>query len=161
MKKLIAVAIWSGALGAGFWAFDASAQTPAEVMERLRRLSSGEYAAQVEAERARTPLVRWSQDQIRLAGRQAVLDRLRDPASARFRNVRRLAPINGTTTFCGEVSARNGYGGYSDFVRFESGVTDRGRASAQLDSQDVTTGSYFQTTWNQFCGQGGGTAVQF
>lgn len=161
MRKLIAIAIWSGALCTGFWALDASAQTPAELMERMRRLSSGEYAAQVEAERARTPVVRWSQNQIRDAGRQAVLDQLRDPPSARFRNVRRLSPINGTTTFCGEVSAHNGYGGYSDFVRFESGVTDRGRASAQLDSQDVTVGAYFETTWNQFCGQGGGTAVQF
>lgn len=130
-------------------------------MERLRRLSSGEYAAQVEAERSGTPVVRWSAGQIRAAGRQAVLDQLRDPASARFRNVRRLAPINGTTTFCGEVSALNGYGGYSDFVRFESGVTDRGRASAQLDSQDVTVGSYFQTTWNQFCGRNDGVPVQF
>lgn len=160
MKKSVAIA-GLGALGVCFVAFEASAQTPAEVMARLEALASGEYAARVEAERAHTPVVRWSQSQIRDAARQAVLDELRDPPSARFRNVRRLDPINGTTTFCGEVSARNGRGGYSDFVRFESGVTDRGRASAQFDSRDVTLGSYFQTTWNQFCGRNGGVPVQF
>lgn len=160
MKKSVIIA-GLGALGACVVAFEASAQTPAEVMARLEALASGEYAARVEAERARTPVVRWSQSQIRDAARQAVLDELREPSSARFRNVRRLDPINGTTTFCGEVSALNGRGGYSHFVRFESGVTDRGQASAQFDSRDLTTAAYFQTTWNQFCGRIEGTAVQF
>jgi len=46
---------------------------------------------------------------------QAVVrDSLRDPESARFRNV--AANPNGSV--CGEVNARNGYGGYNGFTAF-------------------------------------------
>ena len=94
--------------------------------ERLRRIASGEYAAQVEAERARQPAVNWSPAQIRAAARHAVASKLREPSSAQFRNVRRIQHGNGTMMFCGEVSGRNAYGGVSDFKRFEVGVTSRG-----------------------------------
>ncbi|MCV0414130.1 MAG: hypothetical protein K5831_04520 [Brevundimonas sp.] len=139
----------------------ASAQSMAEVTERINRIASGEYARQVEAERARTPTVNWSAAQIRAAGRGAVLAELRDPASAEFRNVRRIQHDNGSTMFCGEVNARNGYGGLAGFRRFEAGVTNRGRASAQVDSSETLTGSYFDAAWNQFCGRITGTPVQF
>lgn len=135
--------------------------SPMAVMGLLEAQASGAYARQVEAERARTPRVNWSAAQIRAAGRRAVLDELRDPTSAQFRNVRRLDPINGTTTFCGEVNARNAFGGYSGFKRFESGVTNRGAASAQVDGQDGMVGAYFNSAWNQFCGRIAGTSAQF
>lgn len=133
----------------------------AAAIERLRRIASGEYAAQVEADRARTPTVNWSPAQIRAAARRAVTSKLREPASAQFRNVRRIQHDNGTTMFCGEVSGRNAYGGASDFKRFEAGVTIRGEASAQVDDQTGMVGSYFNTAWNQFCGRIAGTPVQF
>lgn len=129
--------------------------------ERLRRIASGEYAAQVEAERARQPAVNWSPAQIRAAARRAVAGKLREPSSAQFRNVRRIMHENGTTMFCGEVSGRNAYGGVSDFKRFEVGVTSRGDTSAQVDDQSGMVGSYFNTAWNQFCGRSAGTPVQF
>src|SRR3989344_5048867 len=133
----------------------------AEVTERLRRIASCEYAAQVEADRARTPTVNWSPAQIRAAARRAVTSKLREPSSAQFRNVRRIQHDNGTTMFCGEVSGRNAYGGVSDFKRFEAGVTIRGDASAQVDDQTGMVGSYFNTAWNQFCGRIAGTPIQF
>lgn len=135
--------------------------SPAEVMERLRRIASGEYAAQVEADRARTPPVNWSPAQIRAAARRAVTSKLREPSSAQFRSVRRIQHDNGTTMFCGELSGRNAYGGVSDFKRFEAGVTIRGEASAQVDDQTGMAGSYFNTAWNQFCGRIAGTPIQF
>lgn len=128
---------------------------------RMRAISDGSYAACVEARRARQPVVNWTAAQIRTAGRRAVLAELRDPASAQFRNVRRIQHDNGSTMFCGEVNARNAYGGMAGFVRFEAGVTNRGSASAQLDSSETLTGTYFESAWNQFCGRIAGTSVQF
>lgn len=139
----------------------ASAQSMAEVTARMNRIASGEYAASVEAERARTPQVRLTPAQTTSAARRAVLDELRDPASAQFRNVRRFALPNGTTVFCGEVNGRNGYGGYAGFVRFEAGVSNRGHVSAQLDSQEPRVRAYFQASWDQMCGRIAGVAASF
>lgn len=139
----------------------ANAQSMAEVTERLNRIASGEYARQVGAERARTSTVNWSGAQIRAAGRRAVLAELRDPSSAQFRNVRRIQHENGTTQFCGEVNARNGFGGMAGFRRFEAGVTNRGEASARIDSPETLAGTHFNAAWGQFCGRIAGTPVQF
>lgn len=158
MKKIISIATlaaWTTCAPA------ASAQTVNEVMARMQRLASGEYAREVEAERARTPPVNWSAARIQAAARQTILSELRDPGSAQFRNVRRIQHANGTTMFCGEVNARNGYGGMAGFKRFEAGVTNRGEASAMLDDQDGLTGAYFRDAWSQFCGRIPGTPVQF
>lgn len=60
--------------------------------------------------------------------RAAVVERLRDPESAQFRRVRRLPLMkeaDGTAmglarNYCGEVNARNGFGGYTGFVPFHA-----------------------------------------
>ncbi|MNS23535.1 hypothetical protein D3C72_553530 [compost metagenome] len=137
------------------------AGSPGAVMARLRNLSDGTYDACVQARRARTPQVTWGPARIQTEARGAVLAKLRDPSSALFRNVRRIRHENGTTTFCGEVNARNGYGGMAGFQRFEAGVTDRGEASARLDDQEGLNGAYFRDAWAQFCERIPGTAVQF
>ncbi len=150
-------------LGAAAFAQAASAQSMAEVTARINRIASGEYAASVEAERARTPAVSRTQSQVRNAAKQAVLAELRDPTSAQFRNVRRITLENGTSVFCGEVNGRNGFGGYAGFVRFEAGVRRDadGDGFAQLDSQEPLTRAYFQSAWNQMCGRQQGVVVQF
>lgn len=51
-------------------------------------------------------------------GRTAVLERLRDPESARFRYVVTRRLENGTRLFCGEVNSRNAFGGYVGYRRF-------------------------------------------
>ena len=43
---------------------------------------------------------------------------LRDPASAQFRNEYRLVSSDGDEAFCGEVNAKNAFGGYNGFVPF-------------------------------------------
>lgn len=48
----------------------------------------------------------------------AVMAKLRDPGSAQFRNVRAVTTILGSKKVCGEVNAKNGYGGYTGFSRF-------------------------------------------
>jgi len=135
--------------------------SPNAVMARMRNIASGAYAACVEAQRARTPPVNWTPTRIRTAARQAVTDKLRDPSSAQFRNVRRIEHSNGSTMFCGEVNGRNAYGGMSGFQRFEAGVGTTGNATAMIDGGEELNTAYFEGAWNQFCGRIAGTPVQF
>ncbi|MBK1968875.1 hypothetical protein JIX59_05950 [Brevundimonas diminuta] len=135
--------------------------SPNAVMARMQNIASGAYAACVEAQRARTPPVNWTPTRIRTAARQAVTNKLRDPSSAQFRNVRRIAHSNGSTMFCGEVNGRNAYGGMSGFQRFEAGVDRTGDASALIDGGEDLNTAYFEGAWNQFCGRIAGTPVQF
>jgi hypothetical protein len=43
--------------------------------------------------------------------------RLKDPASAQYRNLG-IGDAPGTASWCGEVNARNGFGGYAGFKPF-------------------------------------------
>lgn len=54
--------------------------------------------------------------------REAVAESLKDPSSAQFRNVR-LANYMGGKVICGEVNAKNSYGGYVGFTRFVASTT--------------------------------------
>ena len=47
---------------------------------------------------------------------------LKDPDSAKFRNVR-FVKYNNQIVVCGEVNAKNSYGGYVGFSEFISGIT--------------------------------------
>lgn len=125
--------------------------SPAAVLAGIRNLSNGGYAACVERERANEPRVNWSPAEIRDAGRVAVLARLREPASAVFRLVRQTRQNNGTTTFCGEVSGRNGYGGMTDFVRFRSAVDAYGDTSAEFDTGELPARTHFEIGWQRYC----------
>lgn len=55
-------------------------------------------------------------DERRLRG--AFEDRLKDAESARFRAIKQGPPKDGAWTLCGEVNAKNSYGGYSGFEPF-------------------------------------------
>lgn len=70
--------------------------------------------------------------------RDAVLARLRDADSAKFRNVRKLGMLgegvpDSPAVYCGEVNAKNAMGGYPGFVHFavmplgEDGQTSTGK----------------------------------
>lgn len=78
--------------------------SPNAVRARMRNIASGAYAACVEAQRARTPPVNWTPTRIRAAARQAVVNKLRDPSSAQFLNVRRIELSNGSTMFCAQAT---------------------------------------------------------
>lgn len=125
--------------------------SPAAVLAGIRGLSSGEYAACVERRRSTQPSMNWSATQIRSVARTAVLAELREPSSAVFRLVRRTQQANGTTTFCGEVSARNGHGGMSGFTRFQAAVTAQGDTSVQFDSPDLAAKTHFEIGWQRYC----------
>ncbi len=73
-------------------------------------------------------------------GKIAVLDLLKDPISAQFRNLLTYRD----KYFCGEVNAKNSMGGYSGFTRFMY-LADTGEAV--LDNQGRT----FDYQWFGFC----------
>lgn len=89
-------------------------------------------------------------DKQRMADQNYILDnqdrlknRLKDPASAQFRNVF-ISSISGKRVVCGEVNARNSYGGLTGFERFVAApviqVTESG-----MEAYD------FAVTWEKFC----------
>lgn len=133
--------------------------SPGAVLAGLRGLSSGEYAACVERRRSARPPVERSPAEVGATAREAVLAKLREPSSAVFRSVRRARQANGTTTFCGEVSASNAYGGRADFIRFQAAVTNRSETSVQFDSSDLAAKTHFDIGWRRYCA--GGAATSF
>lgn len=66
---------------------------------------------------------------------EAVRERLKDPTSAQFRNVRKEGDY-----VCGEVNAKNGLGGYGDYSDFafnprtgETAIRDYGNESLRYN----------------------------
>ena len=94
------------------------------------------------------------------AAHRALLDRLRDPASAQFRHTRRL-PVPAGYMFCGEVNTHNGFGGMTGFIRFQAYAGADGRTYIEFDdADDRLRRTYFQTGWARDC-SGEGVHVAF
>lgn len=64
-----------------------------------------------------------NKDGMIILARQAIEGKLRDPDSARFRN-EKLGSYQGNPVVCGEVNAKNGFGGMTGFSRFISNGGD-------------------------------------
>lgn len=71
------------------------------------------------------------------AAQKGVRDEMKDPGSAEFRNVK-VYPKGGAktmTTVCGEVNAKNSYGGYVGFRPFVASISDKADAAiVQVDN---------------------------
>lgn len=87
---------------------------------------------------------RSAQHSVVVLSRDGVRARLKDPDSAEFRNVGYYSGGPGMAV-CGEVNAKNSFGGYSGFERFVA----LGEDTAFLESD--TSASEFQDAWNQLC----------
>jgi hypothetical protein len=57
------------------------------------------------------------------AAQTAIRNKLKDPSSAQFRNDRLMLTETGALSVCGEVNAKNSYGGYNGFVPYYSAGT--------------------------------------
>lgn len=73
-----------------------------------------------------------------------IKSRLKDPNAAQFRNVY-VARSLGMPIVCGEVNARNSFGGYGGYQRFISG------GDIQVLESDMAAGE-MSTTWGKACG---------
>ena len=69
--------------------------------------------------------------------------RMKDPASVQFRNLHEVEYEHGKPFLCGEYNAKNGFGGYEGFERFE---TDK-----YGDSLRTQHDSDFDYYWNTRC----------
>lgn len=77
-------------------------------------------------------------------GMEAVKSKLKDPRSAEFRGVYFHRGTDGVPMTCGEVNAKNSFGGRSGFQRFISA----GEPSLTFLQEDVVD---FDTAWTRFC----------
>ncbi|NKA33228.1 hypothetical protein GO300_01294 [Ralstonia solanacearum] len=74
-----------------------------------------------------------------------VKQHLRDPDSAEFRNTKYGPDVGAGKALCGEVNAKNGFGGYAGFRRFVS----RPDGSVTIDDGDARHA--FNDLWFQVC----------
>lgn len=61
-----------------------------------------------------------NENMLTLKAQELVKERLKDPDSAKFKNLYPSTPPGGGVIICGEVNAKNKYGGYGGFRRFFS-----------------------------------------
>lgn len=76
-------------------------------------------------------------------GKDAIRAKLKDPDSAQFRNVQFYSAVAPVT--CGEVNAKNGFGGFSGYERFIAG----GDVITVLESE-MARGE-MDKSWAQIC----------
>lgn len=77
----------------------------------------------------------------------AVANTMKDPLSSQFRGVRGIQR-DGKVTVCGEVNAKNGYGGYvgfSPFMAFLDPVSHRVTMTKVAKDDDVTAFQFIAT----------------
>ena len=78
------------------------------------------------------------------AAKDAVKERLREPKSAEFRNVNVVRYQEKINVVCGEVNAKNGFGGMTGFQPFLS-LGSASMTWLSLDSKE------FAESWNKYC----------
>lgn len=83
-----------------------------------------------------------SDSDLRVAAQMAVEANLRDPGSAEFRNVV-VVRGDSSTAVCGEVNAKNGFGGYTGYTSFV--------AIGRLVQIQTRRDDGFTTLWNAAC----------
>ena len=88
-----------------------------------------------------------TQQQLWIARTQnAVKDKMREPGSVRFRNTRFHIFRGETPMVCGEVNARNGFGGATGYQRFIASGDTFGPVLEEMMSP-----TEFAKSWNQIC----------
>lgn len=78
-------------------------------------------------------------------GMDAAKTILKDPESAKFRNVYFNQGADNIPMTCGEVNSKNSFGGYGGFQRFISG------GKPELSFLEEQVGEDFTTIWERFC----------
>lgn len=83
--------------------------------------------------------------QFAVLSKYKIEERLREPSSAVYRSVKvyQHPKSDGGVVFCGEVNARNGFGGMAGYERFVATPTH-----AVLENMGPTE---FQSGWDNFC----------
>lgn len=124
------------------------AEKSARDAERLARARNREIAAAGDAviaaaEKIEDP----AQQQLWIARTQrAVKAQMRDPDSVRFRNTRFRIFQGKTPMVCGEINAKNGFGGSTGYQRFIASGENFGPVLEEMMSPGE-----FARSWNEIC----------
>ncbi len=89
-------------------------------IENLRTISLNEVRGY--ASETRLYLEKNGQDKTIAAAQDSAKRSLKDPDSAKFQNIR-IAEYDGGKVVCGEINAKNSYGGYVGYKRFVAGAS--------------------------------------
>ncbi len=81
-----------------------------------------------------------------IIARQNVEGKLKDPQSAQFQNMT-VSGKAGASVVCGEVNAKNGFGGYTGFKRFVSAGPG---LATQIEGGEMS-GPEFEKAWAMAC----------
>ena len=114
MKALITVALVASLTGCGPSAEEIAAQAKAAAEQSKAAAEQAKAAADAKQEADATKILK-----------EAVANSLRDPASAQFRN---LVYHKKGQYLCGELNAKNGYGGYTGYGGFFADVEAKKRS---------------------------------
>ena len=79
-----------------------------------------------------------------LKTQDGVKQHLKDPSSAEFRNSR-FVDFEGVPIVCGEVNAKNSFGGYGGFQHFIASGTKLAFLEQDMEPSE------FRTAWNKMC----------
>lgn len=80
------------------------------------------------------------EETVRLIAMVWVKAKLKDPDSAQFRNLQYTPPF-----VCGEVNAKNSFGGYNGFERFITGTRDATFLESEVPPGDM------DKAWQKYC----------
>ena len=83
---------------------------------------------------------------------ETIRGRMRDPGSAEFRNSRFYSG-SGTAVTCGEVNAKNAFGGYTGYERF---IAAGPLPDLAFVASDFGAGESINDVWEQLCVRGEG-----
>lgn len=119
---------------------DAAAAKAAIADEQRRR------AAELKPRYVRLDNARGSQFVMMKRAMDALRGRLRDPESAKFQNVYLHNGAADVTVTCGEVNAKNGFGGYNGVERF---MSNGGTISVM--ATDFKSPREFEKAWKLLC----------
>lgn len=151
-KKLVLVPTWLGFLIIGLvvWGLieliDSDDARPLQSTPQLS-LQSPPVATSTPVEPSSVPVDQQSKEFAWMErGKDSVRSKLKDAASAQFRNVYFYRGKDGIPMTCGEVNSRNSFGGYGGFQRFISA----GREDLTFLAEQMDAGE-FAKAWNQMC----------
>lgn len=116
------------------WAADKLEKEKAKKIEQAQRKKKSEASD-----------LKSKQDVWIVMGQDAVKERLKDPSSARFKDVFFHRGADNVPMTCGQVNSKNSFGGYTGYKRFVSA------GKPELTFIDGDSVEDFSEIWNRLC----------
>jgi hypothetical protein len=125
----IAIALYGCASTAGVY------QNPTDNLRTISLNQARGYASET-----RPFLEKNGQEKTITAVQDSIKATLKDPDSAQFQNIR-IADYDGGKVVCGEINAKNSYGGYVGYKSFVAGISGSTIFSTRSEYQNINDAS--------------------